>query len=77
MRINQIVDFNMLTECPKCGSERLSRKYCESVVSYNQHPFGMTDQMYAGHLHRICGDCGYEWLERPKDSKEAENAKAS
>ena len=63
-------------ECVQCGALTSQLRYCERYCLPNRqglHYEAFTDGTRTGdrlvpHLHRICGDCHYEWLTETKGS---------
>ena len=66
--------YNDQGRCPKCGSpdvrdqfqQQSDRPHNTSLSS--AYPVNCKEQ--AEHIHRYCRHCGYNWAERPLDSKE-------
>lgn len=69
-----IVDFDELTECPKCGGSDLFRRYEATAHDYGcTHPERMGPNCCkTEHHERRCRGCGFGWSERVKSAKEAQ-----
>ena len=56
--------FNVKNRCPKCGGTAKAEYHCD------KDPRCDGDLNESEHLHRTCGQCGYDWLEKPLDVEE-------
>jgi len=50
--------------CPKCGCSRQSMMFC---LPGSQLPRLRSCELDGEHIHRICAQCFYPWIERPLD----------
>ena len=62
-----ILDIN--SNCPKCGNENASTKYCPGVEN-TEHLRGC--DVTGEHLHRTCAKCGFSWVEPTADAAQTE-----
>jgi len=53
--------YGSTSKCPKCGSRETEDEYQAGGSPYYGVP------PFARFISRICGDCGYSRLEKPKD----------
>ncbi len=59
--------FSTFCSCPKCGHETIASVFHR--VSCIEHEFICFRRVASHeHMHRVCGMCRYEWLERPMDA---------
>lgn len=59
--------FSTYCSCPKCGHETIASVYHRVTCIEHEH---LCFRRVASHehMHRVCGMCRYEWLERPLDA---------
>lgn len=52
--------YDKIRPCPKCGNDIVTHHWHEEIASC------VTKLSFTGdHIHRICGECGFEWAEEP------------
>lgn len=59
--------FNTKLTCSKCGDSGIKSLFCKGAVAARtcwKYGIGVREE----HLHRACGQCGYEWFESCIDS---------
>ena len=66
----EILNYNSTAICCKCrwnGSKfhnKFDVKYCDGITcNFKTYHLGMSTKE-SEHLHRMCPNCGYEWLEK-------------
>lgn len=53
--------FRLKNLCTKCGSKSIATRYCTGNVPQ------CDVRAFRDHLHRTCGECGYDWKQETKD----------
>ena len=77
-------DLTQPGECPKCGytsATDITLTYCPGKISPKNSRTGYVDYTKGDncpfstdeHFHRVCGRCGYRWVELVEDAKEGDN----
>lgn len=59
--------YNPFKLCPKCGNSQVTTFYCKGVESNSTSDICYKRGIRSEHLHRRCGRCHFEWLERCVD----------
>ena len=62
MTEQKLKPFDYSAKCLKCGSYKVSTKYC------NLGGWEICKEIKTEHLHRRCENCDYVWLEECLDS---------
>lgn len=68
--------YGTVATCRKCGNADVGTKFCSTVARTYMSPMGsgemrclLTDNGQRDHLHRMCRQCEFVWVERPLDDE--------
>jgi len=63
-----VMPFNQ-SACPKCLGWDATYRYCKTSFCLTEGYGESCDSQGLEHLHRVCTQCGYEWLERTAEQE--------